>query len=249
MLAACLAGQALWCLALATAAGLGRVGWAGLLVCLAVLDGVLALALARSPWRAPGPADLVTFARAVLACLVAALVTEALVAHRPTPGTVVPVAVVALVLDSVDGRVARLTGTSSAFGARFDGEADAFLILVLSVVVARTAGGWVLAAGLVRYVFAMAGWVLPWMRARLPFRYWRKVVTAALGTVLVAAASGLLPPGLSLAVLLVGMVLLAESFGRDVWWLWAHRVRVPVRAGEPVPVRAAAPAIVREGRA
>ena len=54
-------------------------------------------------------------------------------------------AVVALALDAVDGRVARRTGTVSPFGARLDGEADAFLMLVLSVHVAR--GGRCLGAG------------------------------------------------------------------------------------------------------
>ena len=62
-------------------------------------------------------------------------------------GVLVPLAVVALVLDLVDGRVARRTVTASAYGARLDGEADAFLILVLSVLVAarstvRGCSGW-----------------------------------------------------------------------------------------------------------
>ncbi|GAA4940924.1 hypothetical protein GCM10023238_03240 [Streptomyces heliomycini] len=42
---------------------------------------------------------------------------------------------VALILDGVDGKVARRTGTSTPLGARFDMEVDAFLILVLSVYV------------------------------------------------------------------------------------------------------------------
>ena len=39
---------------------------------------------------------------------------------------------VALILDGVDGKVARRTRNASAFGARFDMEVDAFLILVFS---------------------------------------------------------------------------------------------------------------------
>ena len=42
-------------------------------------------------------------------------------------------------LDLVDGWVARRTGTASPFGARFDLETDAALILVLSWLVWRTA--------------------------------------------------------------------------------------------------------------
>ncbi len=39
----------------------------------------------------------------------------------------VALASAALVLDAVDGQVARRTGTATALGARFDGEVDAFL--------------------------------------------------------------------------------------------------------------------------
>jgi phosphatidylglycerophosphate synthase len=144
----------------------------------------------------------------------------------------VPVTVVALLLDAVDGRVARRTGTSSAFGSRFDGEVDAFLILVLSVQVSSTFGAWVLTAGLMRYVFGIAGWVVPWMRERLPFRYWRKVVTAAQGVVLTAAAADVLPRRVSSVGLVLGLALLSESFGRDIAWLVRERAttRRPVDA-------------------
>ena len=53
----------------------------------------------------------------------------------------------ALILDGVDGKVARRTGTSTALGARFDMEVDAFLILVLSVYVSMALGPWVLLIG------------------------------------------------------------------------------------------------------
>ena len=137
----------------------------------------------------------------------------------------VSLAAVALVLDAVDGWVARRTRTTATLGARFDGEVDAFLILVLSVYVARSAGAWVLAIGAARYAFLVAGWLLPWMRAPLPPRYWRKVVAATQGIVLTVAAADVLPPALTRAALVGALALLAESFGRDVWWLWAAGTR------------------------
>src|SRR5262245_26217977 len=134
-----------------------------------------------------GPADWVTFVRAVLVVVVAGL----LVTGRPT--VAVPVAVVALVLDLVAGQVARRTGTASAFGARFDGEVDAALILVLSIQVAADVGAWVLAIGLARYAFGAAGLVWPWLRAGAAPRYWRKVVAAIQGIVLTTVIAGVLP--------------------------------------------------------
>jgi len=108
-------------------------------------------------------------------------------------------------------------------GARFDAEVDAFLILILSVYVARSAGIWVLAIGAARYAFLAAGWPLPWLREPLPPRYWRKVVAATQGIVLTIAAAQVLPAAVTQAALIVALVLLAESFGRDVWWLWRQR--------------------------
>jgi phosphatidylglycerophosphate synthase len=170
------------------------------------------------------PADWVTLTRATIAMGVAALVARSF--GQPVPvALLVSLAAVALVLDAVDGWVARRTRTTAA-GARLDGEVDAFLILVLSVyVVARTAHPWVLAIGAARYAFLTVGWSLPWMREALPSRHWRKVVAAMQGIVLTVAAAGVLPPAPATASLVLALGLLGESFGRDVWWLRAHRRR------------------------
>jgi phosphatidylglycerophosphate synthase len=150
---------------------------------------------------------------------------------------VVGLAVVALVLDGVDGWVARRTGTVSALGARFDMEVDAFLILVLSVYVAQSVGPWVLAIGVARYAVWAAGWVLPWMRAPVPPRYWRKPVAAIQGVVLTVAAADQLPGVAINVAIVVAMALLAESFGRDVVWQWRQQ-RVPRTEGAETPVAA-----------
>ena len=175
-----------------------------------------------------GPADWVTLARATLTVGVAALTAASF--EQPVPVTmVVSLAVIALALDAVDGWVARRTRTTRS-GARFDAEVDAFLILVLSVYVARSAGAWVLAIGVARYAFLAAGWALPWLREPLPPRYWRKVVAATQGIVLTIAAANVLPPTVTEAALVAALVILAESFGRDVWWLRSHRHATHTRA-------------------
>lgn len=221
---------------LGIAPGTGSSGWIVGLVCACVLAVSAARRAGVDQVVTLGPADLVTMTRAVLACGVAALVAESLVTSTEVGGALVPLAVVALALDFVDGRVARRTRTASAYGARLDGEADAFLILVLSIHVAHTAGSWVLAMGMVRYAYAVATWVLPWMQQPLPPRYWRKVVAAFVGTVLVVAASGYAPDPVTYAVLVAAALLLAESFGWDVVWLWRRRpTRMNRTAGRAVP--------------
>ena len=43
------------------------------------------------------------------------------------------------------------------------------------------------------------------------------------GVALTVAAADVLPPALTQAALVAALDLLAESFGRDMWWLWTHR--------------------------
>lgn len=197
----------------------------GVVLCLAVHRGLVAADSA-----ALGPADVVTLTRALLACALAALVVDTS-PDAAAAAMIVPLAVITLVLDAVDGRVARVTRTGTAFGSRFDGEADAFLLLVLSVHVAPSYGWWVLTIGLARYAFGIAGWAWAFLRVELPFRYWRKVVTAVQGVALVVASAGVLPRTASYAAVVAALALLAESFGRDVLYAWHQRRRA---AAEPV---------------
>ena len=213
--------------ALAGTVGLGAAGWVVGVACAVIVNAALARGLSRHGGPL-GPAGWVTLARATLAVGVAALTADAFDGPAAVT-TMVTLAVVALSLDAVDGWVARRTGTASPLGARFDGEVDAFLILVLSVYLAPSAGAWVLAIGAARYAFLAAGWLLPWMREPLPPRHWRKVVAGTQGIVLTIAAADVLPSALTTAALVVALALLAESFGRDTWWLWAHRHAAPSR--------------------
>jgi len=227
--------------ALTATAGVGVLGWATGLCCGAVL--LTALHRWTSRVGMIGPADFVTLTRAGIACALAAVVVETVPQRAPV--VVMALAVPALLLDAIDGRVARRTGTASAFGARFDGEADAFLLLVLSVYVAPSVGVWVAAIGAARYVFGAAGWALPWLRAQLPPRPWRKVVTAVQGIALAWAASGVAAGPVLVVALAGALALLTESFGRDVWWLWRQVARKPVAlravARETSAVRVPAP--------
>jgi phosphatidylglycerophosphate synthase len=219
-----LIAQAMLLAVLAGTVGLTLTGWLVGIACGLMTNVALARGLVSFAAVGLGPADRVTLARATLVGAVAALIANSFVRPAALP-TLVTLSVVALVLDAVDGWVARRTGTASPLGARFDGEVDAFLILVLGVYASRSVGPWVLAIGAARYVFLAAGWLLPWMRASLPPRYWRKTVAAIQGITLTVAAADVLPRRGIEVVLGAALGLLAESFGRDVWWLWRESMR------------------------
>jgi phosphatidylglycerophosphate synthase len=170
----------------------------------------------------------ITLARAVLvAVLVGALALPDVVARHGT--ILAALAVTAIVLDGLDGWVARVLDSVTAFGARFDMEIDALLILALSiaVVIADQAGAWVLAIGGMRYAFVATRWLLPWWRRELPDSAWRKVVCVVQGLALAAALLPFVRPPLAGIVLASSLLLLAHSFARDALWLFRHR-RIPL---------------------
>ena len=231
---------------LSATVGLSAVGWTVGALCGAVLGVTLMAALVRHDAPGIGPAGRVTLVRAEMTCAVAALTADSFFGHTPV-AILVGLTAVALLLDAVDGRVARRTGTVTPLGARFDMEVDAFLIAVLSVYVAPAAGAGVLAIGAMRYVYVAAGWALPWLRRPTPPRYWAKVVAAVQGVVLAVVAADLLPAPASRTAVAGALVLLVESFGRDVLWQWRHRRDTPavpaarrVVAGAPVTALAVA---------
>ena len=200
-------------------AGLGVTGWLAGLATGSAATALLVTARVRSDQPALGPADWVTLARTLLIAGVAGLVADSFV-QRVSITALVTLSTVALILDAVDGQVARRTGTATALGARIDGEADAFLILLLSIYVSQDYGSWVLLIGAARYALLLAGWLIPWLAAPLPPRYWGKVVAAVQGIVLTVAASGVLGHLAGMIAIAAALLLLAESFGRNVLWLY-----------------------------
>ena len=236
-----LIAQGLLLAALAGTVGLGVAGSVTGLTFAVIVNAGLAIGLSRHRCEGLGAANSVTLARASLVVAVGALVADSFTRAIPV-ALLVGVSALALALDYVDGWIARRTSTSAALGAQFDGEVDALLILFLSVYVAGFLGAWVLAIGFARYAFLAASWPLAWMRAPLPARHWRKVVAATQGVVLTVAAADVLPAPVARAGVLGALVLLAESFGRDVVWLAAHRgvapAELPAGAGREPPLGA-----------
>jgi phosphatidylglycerophosphate synthase len=193
--------------------------------------GAFAVVMTVSVWRVAGfhpfprfgPANQITSIRAALVALLVALVGE--------PGSVaaawmaVALGATAMALDGVDGWAARRWGTASAFGARFDVETDAALIQVLAVLVwvDGKAGAWILSAGLLRYGFVAAGWMVPWMQRPLPGSFRARAICIVQVAALLAALAPLTSPPASAAVALAGLLALSYSFWIDTRWLWLHR--------------------------
>jgi phosphatidylglycerophosphate synthase len=187
----------------------------------AVIAALVLAGLSAHPFMRFGVANQVTLGRAAVASLLAGLVGEG---ASPSVGVLaVVLGGVAAVLDSVDGPLARATGSSSAFGARFDMETDAVLVLALAALAWQLgkAGPWVLASGLLRYAFVAAGWLLAWMQRPLEPSFRRKAVCAAQMAALVAALA--LNPPASALIAAAALALLCYSFAADTLWLHSRK--------------------------
>ena len=169
-----------------------------------------------------GAANQITTIRAVLVALIVALFGE-----PRFPSVAAGAALTSLLaasLDGVDGWLARRQRIASAFGARFDMEIDALLILVLAILVSRfeKAGPWVIVSGLLRYIFAGAGRYWPWLAAPLPPSRRRQTICVVQIVALTIALLPAVAPPLSTICAAVALVSLAYSFLVDSLWLWRH---------------------------
>lgn len=170
-----------------------------------------------------GAANRITLLRVAVVALVAAAVVES--PDQRLSWVIIGAVTVALILDGFDGRIARRTNSSSRFGARFDLETDAALILVLSILSWQfgKAGVWILAAGAMRYCFVLASRLLIWMRAPLPASRRRQMVCILQSAGLLAVISPLFPNPASDMLAAATLLMLTVSFAIDVHWLWARR--------------------------
>ena len=151
-----------------------RADWAGTYVLTglagyAIVSAIVVVTAGLGRGRAGfGIANQVTLLRAGLVCLA----SGALLAGGPSSisgWSLAALVATALSLDAVDGWLARRLTLASGFGARFDLEIDALLILVLALLVWQSGrvGPWVLAIGLLRYVFVLTSCYFPALRGPL----------------------------------------------------------------------------------
>jgi phosphatidylglycerophosphate synthase len=174
---------------------------------------------AHHPFDRVGVANQITMTRGVLALLLLSFVGMGAMPQLQIAALVV--AMIGSALDAADGWAARRTQMSSAYGARFDMETDALLILTLSLLAWQfdKAGAWVLASGLMRYAFVVAALVLTWLQRPLPPSNRRKAVAVIQVVSLVITIAPFVSRSVSAPLSAGALLVLAWSFLLDVAWL------------------------------
>jgi phosphatidylglycerophosphate synthase len=123
-----------------------------------------------------------------------------------------------LALDALDGWLARARGEASAFGAHFDMETDAFLVLIvtLRLWLVEGYGAWVLCAGLLRYAYVLCLWLLPGTGREAP----RSLLgRSAFAVLMVGLIAGLWNQGaLGVWCVASGTLAVSASFARSFYF-------------------------------
>lgn len=197
----------------------GVLAAAGLTIALIVFTVLLSRG---HPHARLGAANVVTLLRLTIVGVLLSL----LLAGGGSAAIVIPLSIVALSLDGVDGALARRQKLESRFGAAFDMEVDSAFALVLSISAALgPAGPAALLLGLPRYLFGVAGLALPWLNGPLAPRYSRKVICVIQLIVLIVLQLPFLEAWVALALVGATVGLLAWSFGLDIVRLSRARAR------------------------
>lgn len=175
------------------------------------------------PFDRLGPANRITLVRGVLTATLAGFLGEQVSSSAAL--SIVAMGLSSLILDGIDGYFARRSNMASPFGARFDMETDALLILLFSVLAwqLNKAGPWVILSGSLRYLFLAAAWILPWMKAPLPQSLRRQTVCVIQIAALLAVLLPFVASPASDLLAAASLCLLCYSFAVDTIWLARQR--------------------------
>ncbi|MHC1550968.1 CDP-alcohol phosphatidyltransferase family protein [Phyllobacterium sp. K27] len=185
-----------------------------------LVSGGLVMAMLKThPYRQFGAANAITAIRAGITCLIAGALFQAewLLETQMLP-VLLAAAAIALCLDGIDGYVARRSAMNSDFGARYDMEVDAALILCLSILafLFEKAGWWVMIIGSMRYLFVAAQYLDTRLRIELTPSLRRQTICVlqivALGIILLPVVEA----PISTVIAAVSLMTLSYSFGLDV---------------------------------
>lgn len=137
---------------------------------------------------------------------------------------------VALVLDGVDGFVARKTHTASRFGAHFDMETDALFVLALTLLLwtRERLGPGILLGGLLRPAYVLWLWALPTPAGEEPRSNWGRWAFLVFALGLIAPLAS--PSHWADALAWCGTLAVALSFARSGRHWYRTRTRARSRS-------------------
>jgi phosphatidylglycerophosphate synthase len=192
-------------------------GQPALLACGAACSFAILLVQTRGQWTPKGNLGVANAVTTLRVLMTLAL----LLGYARLPDEILAItAVVILLMDGLDGWLARHFGAASEFGARYDVEADALFVIALALVLLARgdAGLWVLIAGLWRYVYILARILFPTPTEAPRTLFGRVTYVVMLLSFILAL---LLPPAWGAPSAALGTLGVSISFIRSFWQCYA----------------------------
>ena len=139
---------------------------------------------------------------------------------------IVILAVIAFILDGLDGFIARKYDHASKFGEIIDQESDNFLMLVLStsLFLNRDVGIYVFLIPLYRYIFIFFMRRYNWLKIELPPSQFRKFACAATILLMVIAQDIYFSPENTTFLAILSFFIITFSFAKDIIWLYRNKL-------------------------
>ena len=134
-------------------------------------------------------------------------------------------AFIALILDGVDGLIARRYKESDSFGISFDQEADnlMLLILCLSIYLNKDIGVEIFLIPIYRYIFILSMYRFLWLKRELPESFTRKFVCIFTSILLIISHISYLDEYIIINIVFFALFIITFSFAKDIIWLYRKK--------------------------
>ncbi len=134
-------------------------------------------------------------------------------------------AFIALILDGVDGFIARKYKESDSFGISFDQEADNLMLLILSlsVYLNKNIGIIIFLIPMYRYIFISSMYRFLWLKRELPKSFIRKFVCIFTSILLIMSHISYLDEYIMINIVFFALFIITFSFAKDIIWLYRKK--------------------------
>ena len=132
---------------------------------------------------------------------------------------------VSLVMDGLDGFIARKYNLVSKFGEIIDQESDNFLMLVISIslYLNKDVGLYVFLIPLYRYTFLVSMKKYDWLQRTLPSSQFRKIACVLTIALMIMSQDVYFNYENTLFLVILSLFIITFSFSKDIIWLYRNK--------------------------
>ncbi len=138
------------------------------------------------------------------------------------PNTLLIIFTISIILDAIDGFLARFLNQVSKFGEKFDLEIDTFLLFLLCLSLYKNIdiGLYVFLIPLYRYAFFILQFRFKWLQHSLPESFRRKLICSTVTILLIFCHLSFLNKYIIITTIISSILLITFSFLKDIIWFY-----------------------------